>query len=164
MRNAEYTWVEGALTTICMQNTAVDLLHVLFVSSDFVEYFYRKLHIEGMEFGIEVCWFYCPVCHLETVPQQKALVRTRNPKADNNYRMWFNDYSIFHITVILIFENFDKLLCLRSRIPFSTLLDSKNPVFYYWYSFVCMPFCIHDYLLKKLYYFTHLIISKSRTV
>jgi hypothetical protein len=47
--------VEGALTTICMQNTAVDLLHVLFVSSDFVEYFYRKLHIEGMEFGIEVC-------------------------------------------------------------------------------------------------------------
>jgi len=36
MRNAEYTWVEGAFTAICMQNAAVDLLQVLFVSSDFV--------------------------------------------------------------------------------------------------------------------------------
>ena len=36
MRNAGYTWVEGAFTTICMQNTALDLKQVLFVSSDFV--------------------------------------------------------------------------------------------------------------------------------
>ena len=50
----------------------------------------------------------------------------------------------FIITFILIFENFHKLLHLRSRIPFSTLLDAKNPVFYL-YSFMCMQFCIHDY-------------------
>ena len=102
-----------------------------------LQYFYRKLHIDQMEFELEICWFYSPVYHLETVPQQKALVQTRNPKVDNDYRIWFNEYSIFHIASIFIFENFDKLLRLRSRIPFSTLLDSKNPVFFYLYSFVC---------------------------
>jgi len=120
--------------------------------------------MDEMGFGTEMCWFYSPVYRLETVPQQKALVRTRSPKVDNDNGMWYNEYSIFHIMFKLIFDNFDKLLGLRSRIPFSTLLESKNLVFIYSYSFMCVQYCIHDYFHNQMYYIIQFKISKFRKI
>jgi len=87
-----------------------------------------------------------------------------NPKTDNNYRMWLM------ITQYFILLSF---LFLRTLINYYVYaveyrlvlyyVDSKNPGFLYLYSFIFMPFCIHDYLQKN-YFFTHFIISKFRSL
>jgi len=163
MRSAGYTcgWRENSRQFACKILQWIYYRFCLFCP--ILKCFYRKIQFDETVFGIEVCWFYCPVYHLETV-LQTALVRTRNPKVANDHKMWFNEYSIFHIIFILILENFDKLLCLRHRIQFSALFGSKNPVFFYLHSYTHMPLCVQDYFHKKLYNFTNCIISKSRTV